>query len=82
MFFPPEMRWVGSFVTIFFIPLLPAFFDGRGKAAWLAANQELKQDPAYGKKWILDPVFVFRHPTISQFLALFARNFWGVLSNL
>jgi len=27
----------------------------RGKAGWLAANQELKQDPAYGKKWILDP---------------------------
>eukprot|EP00435_Cladocopium_sp_Y103_P014598 s616_g3.t1 len=27
----------------------------RGKAGWLAANQELKKDPAYGKKWVLDP---------------------------
>lgn len=27
----------------------------RGKAEWLAANQELKKDPAYGKKWVLDP---------------------------
>lgn len=27
----------------------------RGKADWLAANQELKKDPAYGKKWVLDP---------------------------
>lgn len=25
------------------------------KAAWLEANQELKKDPAYGKKWVLDP---------------------------
>ncbi|CAK9027721.1 unnamed protein product [Durusdinium trenchii] len=27
----------------------------RGKAGWLAANQERKSDPAYGKKWVLDP---------------------------
>ncbi|OLQ15622.1 hypothetical protein AK812_SmicGene97 [Symbiodinium microadriaticum] len=24
------------------------------KAAWLEANQELKKDPAYGKKWVLE----------------------------
>ena len=29
----------------------------RGKAAWLAANQEKKKDPAYGKKWVLDRSF-------------------------
>ncbi|CAJ1382419.1 unnamed protein product [Effrenium voratum] len=27
----------------------------RGKAAWLAANQKEKEDPAYGKRWQLDP---------------------------
>ena len=60
------------------------FFDFhlpcRGKAAWLAANQDLKQDPAYGKKWILDNVFVFRHQTISPFLTIFARNFQSRIS--
>jgi hypothetical protein len=32
----------------------------RGKAEWLAANQELKKDPAYGKKWVLDTAFAFK----------------------
>ncbi|CAE7477181.1 unnamed protein product [Symbiodinium pilosum] len=27
----------------------------RRRAAWLEANQEEKKDPAYGKKWVLDP---------------------------
>ena len=36
-----------------FYRILPA----RNKAGWLSANQDLKKDPAYGKKWMLDTAF-------------------------
>ena len=78
-------RWGGIIChDIFYSTSTCFFFDFhlpcRGKAAWLAANQDLKQDPAYGKKWILDNVFVFRHQTISPFLTIFARNFQSRIS--